>query len=66
MFDILPIRNLHIISQTLGTYNSVSVNGERGITFKKNSLLDQIIMNKYIINNISNAIIKLLVINYRQ
>lgn len=32
--DLFPIRNLYIISQTLGTYNSVSVNGEWGIIKK--------------------------------
>ena len=29
--DLFPIRNLYIVSQTLGNYNSVSVNGEWSI-----------------------------------
>jgi len=29
--DLFPIRNVYIVSQTLGNYNSVSVNGEWGI-----------------------------------
>ena len=32
--DLFPIRNLYIVSQTLGNYKSVSVNGEWG-TIKK-------------------------------
>ena len=32
--DVVPIRNLYIISQSLGTYNSVSTNGEWGIIKK--------------------------------
>lgn len=32
--DLFPIRNLYITSQTLGTYNSLSLNGERGVLKK--------------------------------
>jgi hypothetical protein len=49
--DLFPIRNLYIVSQTLGNYNSVSVNGEWSIIKKcpvragpAEMLFDQVIL----------------------
>ena len=52
--DLFPIRNLYITSQTLGTYNSASGNGEWGIYEKLPSKCGLYIQMIYDQNGIRN------------